>query len=756
MRGLRITGLLLLLPATTGAADLRWIEVDGIRVVEPPPVHPRLYLRARDLDDVRRRLTHPALEAQWQAIEAAALENTQVRIEVEALRYLLDRDAAAGRRTVAEALELLRKTRPEDAPEANSSRKIGRMMVTGAIAYDWCYPELVDEQKGAFFAEFVRLAGSLECGYPAVKGSGVGGHSSEWMILRDLLSAGIAAFDEHPEMYRIAARRIFGLHVPARNWWYPAHAFHQGPGYADARFASDMFALWIFDRMGAGNVFHPAQQFVPYEWIYLRRPDGGFVRSADGQNWPTRLGSLLCASYYGDGYILASYRKDPQADPANPLYQFFWPDPGHRPPGILDYSLFQLLWSDPDLEPRPIADLPLSRYFGFPHGRMVARTGWDEQGVIAQMRVNLYNFTGHEHNDAGSFELYYKGPLAIHSGVYQGVTGGYNSAHHANYYKRTIAHNSLLIHDPAETFRTGGRTLANDGGQRLPNHWQEPMRLDDLLDEDKGYRTGAVLGQGFGPDRGRPEYTYLKGDITAAYGPKVREVKRSFVFLNLGGSGPSPPAALVVFDRVVAADPASRKTWLLHTIEEPALAGGTATAALTSNGWGGKLVNTTVLPGPDDRRIDKVGGPGREFLVAGTNYPNAARPPDPETGAWRVELSPMRPAEADLFLNVLQVMDRDAGRPLDVEAIGAGGADVAGIRLADRVVVFNPAGTRAATPVSFEVRGEGMMKLLVTDLAAGTWQVWRDGRILIPAVPVSEDAGLADFHGPAGRYTLRR
>jgi heparin/heparan-sulfate lyase len=750
MRHCRLTWLLVLLQGSTALAELKWIEVDGVRMVEPPGEHPRLYLRKGDLADVRRRMSHPALKLEWEALRVAARENTQVRVEVDALRYLLDGDRALGRRTVADALDLLRKARPEDAAEANNSRKLGRMMVTGAIAYDWCYPELAAEEKGAFFAEFVRLAGSLECGYPATRGSWVGGHTSEWMILRDMLSAGIAAYDENPEMYRIAAGRVFGFHLPVRNWWYPGGGFHQGPGYADARFASDMYATWIFDRMGAGDLFHPAQQFVAYEWIYLRRPDGGFVRSADGQNWPTRIGSLLCASRYHDGYILANYLKDPVADPANPLFQFFWREPGRKPPEIIEYALLQFLWRDPDLEPRPLSDLPLSRYFGFPFGRMVARTGWDESSVIAQMRVNTYNFAGHEHKDAGSFELYYKGPLAIHTGVYQGVTGGYGSPHHRNYYQRTIAHNCLLIHDPSENFgSSGGAPLSNDGGQRPVNQGREPRTLDELV--AAGYQTGGVLAQGFGPDPDRPDYTYLKGDITAAYSGKVQEVKRSFVFLNLGS--PGVPAALVVFDRVVAADPNFKKTWLLHSIEEPSINGPMTSVALSSNGWAGKLVNTTLIPTPDNQRITTIGGPGREFCVDGRNYPNATAPPDPETGAWRVELSPRRPSAVDLFLNVMQVMDRETGTPLDVEPIES--PDVTGLRIADRVVLFSPGGGRAARPVAFEARGPGRLKFVVTDLAEGTWQVWRESEIARPAVVVSGDAGLAYFEGSAGSYTLR-
>ena len=461
----------------------------------------------------------------------------------------------------------------------------------------------------------------------------------------------------------------------------------------------------------------------------------------------------MCASYYGDGYILTNYQKDPVADPKNPLYQFLWPDPGPRSAAVCDTKLFELLWRDPALEPLPLTDLPLSRYFGFPYGWMVARTGWDEQSVIAQMKVNVYNFIGHQHEDGGSFDLYYKGPLTNHTGVYQGINGGYGSPHHRNYYQRTIAHNSLLIHDPGEKFPArGGQPGANDGGQRIPGNGREVRTLDDLLTGT--YRTGSVLGHGFGPDPKTPAYTYLKGDLTAAYTDKVREVKRSFVFLNLGPA--AVPAALVVFDRVVSANPAFAKTWLLHSIEEPALEGAATTLTLTSHGWSGKLVNTTLLPELDNMRLEKVGGPGKEFWVDGKNYPDAKNPPDPETGAWRVELSPRRPAAADLFLNVIQVMDRDsaAARPLVVEKIESG--NIVGVRLADRVVLFDSRGDRNADPLAFSVQGDGTLKFLVTDLAEGTWQVWRDGKIAVPALSVSADDGTAYFEGRSGRYELRR
>jgi heparin/heparan-sulfate lyase len=216
---------------------------------------------------------------------------------------------------------------------------------------------------------------------------------------------------------------------------------------------------------------------------------------------------------------------------------------------------------------------------------MVARTGWGEDAVIAEMKVNEYNFANHQHLDAGAFQIYFKGTVASDSGLYSGSSGAYGSPHCLNYYWRTIAHNSLLVYDPDEDF--GRRGYGNDGGQRLPNGRSEPRNLANLLAPQNGYRTGKILAHGFGPDPHAPDYTLLQGDLTAAYSKKVQAVTRSCVFLNLRNA--QVPAALVVFDRVVATQPDFRKYWLLHTLEEPRLESASATVDGTQHDARGRL-----------------------------------------------------------------------------------------------------------------------------------------------------------------------
>lgn len=713
--------------------EIEWKLVDNISIPVPPAEHPRVYLRTQDIGDLKLRVEHPVLKPVWEEMQKLAGENVQIRIEVDAVRYLLTGDKKLGKQTIALALKTLENAQ-YDLSIQDITRQIGRMMVTGSIVYDWCYPLLTPSQKAAFQEQLFRLARQLECGYPPKMGW-VTGHGSEWMVMRDMLSAGLAIYDGNPEMYDHAAKTFFAYLLPARNWWYPGHAFHQGTSYSETRFSSDLYPLWIFHRMGAGNVYHPAQQFVPYHWLYMRRPDNQLLRSGDGQSREPKLRSLLSASFYKDGYVLADYLKNPGIDPMNKLFQF--------------------LWTDPDLQPLPISNLPLTRYMGFPYGWMVARTGWDENAAIAEMKVNIYNFNNHQHMDAGSFQIYHKGPLAIESGVYQGTAGGYGSPHNKNYSWRTIAHNSLLIYDPDEKFSAKG-DYGNDGGQRLVNNRREPGNLSILLDPANGYKTGDVVAHWFGPDIQNPEFTYMKGDITAAYSAKVTEVKRSFVFLNLKQD--KIPAVLIVFDKVVSANPEFKKYWLIHSMDKPEINGNCISIALNQRGWTGKLVNTVLLPDFDNAEIATVGGPGKEFWVFGTNYENAPRPGgNPlanEIGEWRAEISPKKPVEEDYFLNVMQMTDKSNNNLLDAKRID--GDTYVGVQIGDRIVIFSLKSNTIDREFYLSVDGEEKYKIFVTDLLPGTWQIRKGDDVFMPAIPVKEGDGSLYFEGTRGVYRFLR
>lgn len=737
----------------------KWKEIDGVAVPVPPSEHPRLYIRSSEIPELQKRKGHPKLKPLWdQMIKAGKSEFTeedrkkmklgpkgvQARMEVAAVNYLINPDAQVGRKIIDSTLQIMEVS--EWPYKSHSSREIGRLMVTGAVVYDWCYKLLTDSQKKRFIEQFMRLAAIFECGYPPYRGTSITGHEGEVSIMRDLLSVGIAIYDDFPEIYDYTAGRFFKEMLPARNWFYISHAYNQGTGYDNVRFFCDLFPLWIYDKLGFPNIYNASQQFVPYNQIYKRRGDGQYLAGGDmnsnrGKRATMGRMGIFLASYYKDGYVYNEVDENSQID--------------------IQDKLFEFLWRDPNLKQLKPDNLPLTRYFGQPFGWMIARTGWDEQSVVAEMKINEYNFLNHQHQDAGTFQIYYKGPLAIDAGAYTGSSGGYLSPHNKNYFKRTIAHNSLLIYDPKETFFSVGyadvdieRYAVNDGGQRLPGYgWNAPKNLHHMWNTD--YKTGVILAQGVGPEYQTPEYSYLKGDITEAYSSKVKQVKRSFLFLNLKNS--KIPAALIVFDKVISANPSYKKFWLLHSIEEPEIKGNQISIKRTKNGDTGMLVNTTLLPDLSNADIISVGGKGKECWVFGTNYPQYPNPNEDialERGEWRVEITPKKPAAEDLYLNVMQITDIATERIHDIRRID--GEKIIGVQIADRVSTFSKSFETIDQAFNLSVKGEGTFKFVVTDLLSGVWQVMKDGEVFRPAILVRSDDGILSFEGPAGEYRFLR
>lgn len=752
-----------------------WVEMDGVSVPLPPKEHPRVFVRAEEIPALKTKMQHPAGKKILKKLKKASVPRTaeeeaaakdrgfryyaQMRgvtsqVQLQALEYLVNGDKAQARQAITSMLDTLKRT--SFGTKNDLSRASGCMLMVGGMIYDWCYDQFTSQEREAYVNEFIRIAHTMECHYPPKRTEPIAGHSSEWMILRDMLSCGIAIYDEYPDMYNHVIKMLFEDYIPVRNFTYRGMNYHQGSGYVTVRFLNDLNSLWILDKMGAGAVYDPAQQYVLYDFIYRRRPDGQVLPAGDVNPAPRKrpqsysMPAMLASSYYHDPYLAYEYERRPSTE-AHML-------------------MLELLWRDFDLKGKTPDDLPLTRFSPTPFGWMIARTGWGKNSVVAEMKINEHFYGNHQHMDGGSFQIYYKGPLAIDSGSYQGSSGGYNSPHNKNYFKRTIAHNSLLIYDPSEKFACwnyggAGKTefAANDGGQRMPgDRWDTCRSFKDLLSES--YTVGKTLASGFGPDAHAPEYSYLKGDITKAYTSKVEDVRRSFVFLNMEPKGNADknseeevtdvPAALIVYDHIVSSDPSFRKYWLIHSIEEPETGVQELTIRRTKDGDTGKLHCNVLLPEAD---VTKVGGPGKEFWVFGENYPNAATTrPDPcnERGAWRVEVTPKKESKEDCFLNVMQVMDNSV-KPLPVQRIDA--EKVVGAAIDDRMVFFSRDSRQLTGTFTFEIpKTSGKkVKVLLTDLAEGKWTVSK-GKKTITSAKVNDQSGTLYFEAAPGKYVVSK
>jgi heparin/heparan-sulfate lyase len=685
-----------------------------------------VYLREQHIAGLRARLGHPLLSNPVGRLRAsAALSPAGLAIDraaecarSRALLALLEGNERMGREAIGIILDSVPKAQ-WDLSVQDISRQIGLVMLSTGMVYDWCFPWL-DASGPEFVQQAYRLARMLEVGYPPTGQGAVTGHAGEAMLMRDLLGTGLAIYDESPEMYDLTAGRICREFVPARDFFYPAHVHHQGSAYGPYRFRWEVQASWILERAGLGVPFSREQGQVPYRWVYTERPDGKLMPEGDVFAGRSKTAPyLLTAGLYGDACLQGRFLDSPDVNSQDPIEH--------------------LLFFDPELQPAPAGELPLGRYFGSPYSGMVLRTAWNGNGedpAITEFKVKEWHFNNHQHMDAGAFQIWYRGPLAMDTGLYR----KYFSAHDGNYCKRTVAHNCLLVEEPGETFVNG--RWVNDGGQRWPNAAREARTLDEI--QRLGYRTAATIANGMAVDEG---WAYLEGDLTASYGAgKVEAHRRAFVWLKQPVEGVE--CALAVFDNLITASAGAVRRWLLHTAGEPSVE---ASGTVSGNGEA-VLVHQVLLPPEGEFRIEKVGGPGEEFIAGGQNFvPDRAPVAADEAGAWRVEVIPSMERREELLLNLLQVTP---SQDVAAAAHALAAATHTGFILGDRAVLFRIEAGRGTNEVSFELPAtQPGYRCLVTGLEPGEWLV---DSLESAALTVPAESGAASFTVAPGPVRLRR
>jgi len=186
---------------------------------------------------------------------------------------------------------------------------------------------------------------------------------------------------------------------------------------------------------------------------------------------------------------------------------------------------------------------------------------------------------------------------------------------------------------------------------------------------------------------------------------------------------------LVFFDRVVSTKASFRKTWLLHSIQEPMIQGRTVTIVRNSKNYtgkgqyAGKLVVESLIP--EKVNITKVGGPGKEFWVEsiGRNFATS-KGGAAEPGNWRIEISPEQPAKSDAFLHVLTMMDDTVSKGPSVQRIKS--ESLIGVQMLNLAVLFGRT-DELLQRAEFVLDGTALTKMLICSLRPGLWSVTRDG-----------------------------
>jgi hypothetical protein len=767
--------LVSLLASASAAPSDQGSSRDGhsvlVSVPKVPAPHPRLYILPTELSALRTKVDDPQFAQEW-----AVIRYSRTSPVANALHHLLEpgvRDPQTGQDkcdlAIGQSLAALSKVSEKKNVQALFMSDFHQ----SAIVYDWCYPNLSAEQKQGFIGHFKRIARGYDSpGYPAPPSSpAIVGHAAHGAVLGNQLAAGIAIYNEDPAMYEAAARVLLDRYRRVSDFLFPGITDLNGTYYA--RHDHFINAIWMFHKLGLKDAFNPGLARMPYEWIYGMRSDGRMLKSGDvvDDEYRSRMYRYvftMVGVYYNDPLLIWMGEVDTRDHPPLEWRKTEWNQFFRLSPAMLALKFITMASGTKEWAlkegPERAKHLEPVLYGPPPSGRMIFRTGWSSltegmksRDVIIDMKIGEYFIGNHQRKDFGTFQIYYRGPLAISDGVYQGTQARYGSPHWANYYHQTVSTNGLLIFDPGETqFRYSER--ANDGGQAWPNQGKDhPPDLAALLDPGNGYHMGKVTAHAVGPGN---SYGYIAGDITKAYSGKVEKVERAMLAIKTGNE--KYPAMLIVADHIRSKTPAFEKTFLLHSTDEPVVDGRTVTIVnerhtyeggepprrgrYTGN-YGGKLVLQNVAPA--DATLRKVKG----HTIRGIDYSANKPAANGEEGWGRVEISSTGHKSTD-FLNVMTVMDSTTLEPPVIGRIE--NEDVIGARALNLIALFGKEGRSLPDVTMVSLHGGGPFNLFVADLRPGEWLLSQGSRVIATSV-VSADSRSAYFCDIAsGRYTLSR
>ncbi len=781
----------------------------GIPAITPKYAHPRVYVTKDTLPKIIKNLEcdenikvyHDLMDTANAVAEAKSLPESVDDIkqsinylESVAFAYLITKDEKYGNAAILHTFNYLDSAVPKNGnppvlPPSHGTAATF-LHIVGEI-YDWCYDLLTPALKKNLIAGACNfIAPAINIGCPPGGQGSVVGHGAESPLMRDWLAVALASYDEYPDIYNFVVGRILAEYTKAPNWYYRSGLQHQGSAYGTIpRLYPNMAADIMLHTATGARIFDV--DFVPVVLTFINRirPDGEQLRFGDDFNQSSLSGRYPMVMIGWTSFFAGSYYKN---SIAKSWYRYLG---SHISPGAgtLNKAIYLIL-NDPDVPSSDdmIYDLELVHYNPSPSGSMVARSAWGNKNAwMTYTNISEANAGNHNHKDAGIFQIYYKGILAPDTGMYEHDGQYYFSTLDCGYNKHTISKNGLLIYNPNHTdvgvWRySGGQSMSKEEDRLAPMTFEEWTTF-------RRFTQAKVLGQSDALDEaGGLKYAYLGGDITRAYDADTVElVKRETISIDT--KNPELPLLFAVHDRISSVSSDYKKSFVLHTMEEPVFNGGERIPAPEGsdpeftyiNGtdsfsytnlrgpacafseeevaekykgkYGGRLITKTLLPEEPTYRY--IGGDGKRFWVNGSNpgSENPTKHPVGEIGWGRVEISPSTPRKTDSFLNLMCVTDAkdENGKyttDRSVESTLICCETHEGAVCLGSCVMFGVSPERVSSPVSFTLEASGTLSYYVTGLCAGVWCVSVDGKE--QSVKVTEQGGIAVFDAPAGNITL--
>ena len=697
-------------------------------------------------------------------------------IQIKALAYVVGGHELYGYQAIHYMKQFLR-TLDIQYINTNMEREYGNTMFTAALVYDWCYDLLTDVDKQQFIAGVENKTAKGTCGdpsytttehykwkmsvgFPPTKIGAVSGHASERQILRDYLSVAVAFYGDNNSWWNYIAACVYSEYVPVRNYYFQSGISQQGTGvYVSGRHISDMYSAWILmtatGSQPYNNIDKTVRNFLGYEIAPGKIFSDGDGTGSIQNNYEFRALSYMTAYLFADEPMLAQAKSmQPKKAFASDTIE-------------LTSAMYVALCGMSDIEPAEdkYEGMPLIQYNGSPVGQYIMHEAFGvTDSATILMRIKERTTANHEHADAGTFMIYYKGMLTADGGAYN----GYSSDHTRYFHQATVSHNGLLIYNPnvpeANDSSLSAKTQANmkkwySGGQIWPT---EASNLTQLKSEK--YLTGKVIGRSHGyldSSKTTPLYAYINGNITNAYHQDtVDHVGRRM--LTVYTQDEDVPMVFFVYDAITSDSANYKKTFLLQIPSSTAPKINKTNKTVATENGDGRLVLTCLT---DGATITGVGGANNNYSTNGKQNSTSY-----ETGAWgRVEIT-QTGAKSHKFLNSIYVTDKGnttyyETKPItNVSKNKLSAGDVEGAVFNDSIVaVFAKknlvnSSSFLSNNISFTAEGNSDMRYFVDGMAAGTWQITvkNSAGKTISTQKATASNGLLTFNAPAGNVTLTK
>lgn len=676
-------------------------------------------------------------------------------IEAKAMMFLLSGEELYAREAIYFIKNAIRTLRFTKDLFIDPFRSYCYCMLVTAEVYDWCNEYLTEEDKRQLISgcQYYLCAWdpknkihNMEIGYPPRGGSGVSGHAISVMLMRDYMAMSAAIYEDRPDWWEYCAGRYFQHFVPPANYYFQGGLAPQGTGcYCHNKFHTHMSAAWVCKCATGLMPYDEGLSAVMESTLGHMLPNGCLFETGDagrtgyGSGFMSVACNIFAAGLFPDAAVSAN-AKHYSADYTK--YSYFINENSET------MTLIMCANAAPPAPDR-FSAIPLVCYNSFPYGQLISHNRWGKDGAASFMKIGELTTANHDHQDSGTFQLYYKSLLATNSGNYS----VYGNSHHWFYHQQTIAQNGLLIFNTAFQDKTANK---NGSYEERKKYWYsgsqkkhpEASTMEQWLSGD--YITGKVTGVAYDYEKGaeKSTYAYISGDITPAYDEEtVDKVERRM--LTAYTNRDAYPMILFVFDKISAKDASFKKSFLLHTTGEPFVDGDTVTMTRGD----GKLVMKSLAGA---KRIEKIGGEGKAFWIAGENctdygYSNEEKSENTDRVWGRIELS-TEGRKDDEFFNVLYVTDAENDKLAEVSADEDDKVRTAS--LLGVTAVFVRSSERESESLSF-VGADGTERYYVSGVCAGEWEIFTDGKTCGTAF-ASEEGGFLAFDAPAGKIEISR